>query len=224
MEHDDQFASSLTPSSAKRPRSKSAQRKKTDSKKRMVLSHTGLLEEDRELLRSVAKAKKTIVKEDVDSKVTHLVIRCLKPTENPLRTMKLCKAIASRARIVCWSWVQESCNTRHWAPFESYLHQLSWEQHKDAVYANLNTSFCCYNGPREKKEELMSLVQMGGGTVVQREAGIGNGADDALVYVREEDTKKNSRREQFSRLEPPRGARVVTSGWLLDLCTKNRMD
>eukprot|EP00178_Gracilaria_changii_P004797 TRINITY_DN1781_c0_g1_i1.p1 TRINITY_DN1781_c0_g1~~TRINITY_DN1781_c0_g1_i1.p1 ORF type:complete len:643 (+),score=159.47 TRINITY_DN1781_c0_g1_i1:3986-5914(+) len=208
---------------AKRAREKALPNNNNNNNKRMVLAHTGLKEAERELLRGVARAKNTLLREDVDAKVTHVVIRCERGSHKPLRTMKLCKAIASAARIVCWSWVQQSLHSEQWAPIERHVHPLSWATHRQPVFANLRFSFACYNGARDKKLQLMQLAQMGGATVVQRDGASPHSADAALIYVREEQhVNKSARSEQLRRLQPPRAATVVMSAWLLDLCTNNR--
>lgn len=209
----------------KRARTKAgATPKSRAARKRLVLSYTGLVEPQRELLRTLAKSRRCGMRNDVDDKVTHVVLSCQNVSDKPVRTMKLCKAIASKKSILCWKWVEKSFHERNqWAHTDAYVHNLTWNKDAPPVYDGIRFHFGCYNGAREKKEELMGLVQMGGGCVVRGESGVDSGAQEGVVYVVEElDVKRSSRREQMSRLEPPAGAKVVTSTWVLDLCTKKR--
>ncbi|PXF49447.1 Histone-lysine N-methyltransferase trithorax [Gracilariopsis chorda] len=223
-ESDEDFEGRPTGGSAKRARTKAMAPRTRTGRKRFVLSYTGLAEAQREVLRTIAKSRRCSVRSDVDEKVTHVVISCYNATDRPVRTMKLCKAIASKKTILCWKWVEESFHERHeWADTEGHVHSLTWKKDDAFVYEGVRFHFGCYNGPREKKEELMSLVQMGGGCVVQRENGGGDGGEEGVVYVMEDlDVKRSGRREEVSRVEPPAGAKVVTSTCIVDLCTKKR--
>lgn len=199
-------------------------RRGSEGAKRYILAHTGLQEPQRELLHGVAKMRRAVLKPDLDGRVTHLVIRAYTPGETPARTMKLCKAIVSKTPLVCWKWVEDSSNGDGWAPIEGHIHPLSWKQSDPSIFDGKRFYFGCFAGQKDKREEFINLVQLGGGTIVHREPSneMANDGQNAVIYVRDEDTRKNGRRELLSRFEPPPGATVVTSTWVLDQCTKNR--
>lgn len=204
-------------SSTKRPR------KAGEAGRRFVIIHTGLQESQRDLLYSIAKTKKVVLKDDVEPRVTHLVISTYSVSEIPRRTMKLCKAIASKIPIVCWKWVEDSATVKDWVSFENYVHPLTWKKDEASVFQDKVFYFGCYNGDKKKKDDLITLVQLGNGAILQRDPTLVSlSVRQALLYVREEENRKGGRREFLSRFEPPSNAKIVSSGWILDKCTKDR--
>lgn len=198
-------------------------RRSSEGGKRFCLAHTGLQETQRDQLRGIAKARKAIIKPDLEGRVTHLVIAARTPSDVPSRTMKLCKAIAARIPIVCWNWVEESSKSDDaWVAIDDHIHPLTWKD-KEGVFSGKRFYFGGFNGAKEKKEQLIALIQVGGGSVGNREGSVGKMASQgSLLCVRDEEVKRNGRRELYGRFEPPTGATVVSSGWILDQCTKNR--
>lgn len=188
--------------------------------RRVVLSHTGLDEAQRETLVGVAKARRAVLKDVVDDKVTHVVIGAERADEKATRTMKLCVAVARRLPIVVWGWVRDSCQlTQGWMPVEArYVHAVCRWGEARGVLHGLRFCFQCFGGERERRDALMALVRAGGGSIVQQGGGRGElKMDAALRFVRNEDgVKGKGRRDSKSRFEPPVGASVVGHTWILD--------
>lgn len=197
-------------------------RRSSDGGKRYVLLHSGLRTSQREILTSIAKTRKTTLKGDIDNRVTHMIISADTPEDFPRRTMKLCKAIAARIPLVCWKWVDESVeNDFQWVAMDKHIHPLSWTDEK-TIFEGRRFYFGCYSGPKAMREDLISLVQLGGGNIVHHEPTAGNDAtQSALLYVFNDENGK-SRRESTTRSQVPSDATAVTSNWILDQCTKNR--
>lgn len=197
-------------------------RKSAEGSKRYVLAHTGLHELETESLKGIAKAKKTMVRSDIDRRVTHLIIRPYTKDEYPRRTMKLCKAIAAKIPVVCWKWVEESTESESWISVDQHLHPLSWPKDEPPVFEGLRFYFGAYNGPKEKKDDLSSVVVLGGGSLVYREPSLDTSNNGTLMYVRDEEVEQRGRGELPTRYEPPSGVKTIPSTWILDRCTKDR--
>lgn len=198
-------------------------RKSTDVYRRYVLSTTGLDETRKELLQATAKNKGTMVRSELHKTVSHVVISAYTTDENPRRTMKLCKAIATKTPLVCWKWVEDSANVSAWLPVEPYLHPLSWPKDEPQVFAGMRFYFGGYTGPKEKRQELTALVTIGGGSLIFWEPSAEMAPSNAPVYyIRDDDVEKGHRKELLTRCEPPSDVTIVPSAWILDRCTKHR--
>eukprot|EP00177_Eucheuma_denticulatum_P001248 GFKZ01002274.1.p1 GENE.GFKZ01002274.1~~GFKZ01002274.1.p1 ORF type:complete len:605 (+),score=108.76 GFKZ01002274.1:262-2076(+) len=206
-------------------RSKDAKRAKRGKKKmdggvKVTVAHTGLEERQREEVGRMAKGKRSSVRGVVDQRVSHLVISAREVTERTKRTMKLCRAIAAGIPIVCWGWVEESKRRDGWAECEGFVHELTWDAEKEGRKLFEGRRFCFdgYDGGKERMDELVAIVKLGGGLVVGSSLE-GGGKDRAeTMFVRE----KNRSGGSSSRSQAPAGASVVAGTWILDECTKNR--
>lgn len=207
---------------AARASSNKKARKALGSVTKLALAHTGLQEFQREELAAIAKTRKTMVRSNVDRRVTHLIISARNRDEIPIRTMKLCRAIAARIPIICWKWVEESKACESWAPFEPHYHPLTWPKEENQIFQGFRFYFGTYNGPKEKKDDLSGLVVLGGGSVASREPSRDMMVrDEKMMYIKDDDPKENERREPASRGFSV-SVTVVPSSWILDRCTKNR--
>lgn len=195
--------------------------KSMDGGIKVTLAHTGLEEKQKEELGRIAKGKRSTVRAGVDERVSHLVIRAREVTERTKRTMKLCRAIAAGIPILCWDWVEESKRRDGWAEFDGYVHELTWEAEKEGkrLFEGMKFCFDGYDGDKERMEELVAIVKLGGGLVVgSRFEGGGKDRGEAM-FVRE----KNRNGGSSSRSQAPAGATVVAGTWILDQCTKSRV-
>lgn len=218
FDDDNDDSPAYTPSTSRKNK---RARNSVDGGRRYVLAHTGLHVLEKESLKGTAKAMKTMIRSDVDRRVTHLVIRPLTNEETPIRTMKLCKAIAAKIPIVCWKWVEESAGTEAWAPVDEHLHPLTWPKDEPAAFEGLYFYFGAYNGPKEKKDDLASLVGLGGGLLLSREPSVDSLVDEKILYVRDEDGPQCGRTDSSRHDVSSRGT-TVSASWILDRCTKNR--
>lgn len=206
-----------------RPSSQKRARRASDGLKRTFVAHTGLKDDQKEVLQGLLKSRRTTVKEDIEDRVSYVIVGVVQADEAPTRTMKLCRAVARKVPILCWSWVEESRQCADtWAPIESHVHSLTLRSEEAAIFEGRRFCFACYSGSKSKREEFMDLVRMAGGTVVQREDR-SKGVESETLYVREEETSKKRSRGAKSRFEPPSGATVVSCSWILDQLTKERM-
>lgn len=207
----------------KRARARKKARRSVDTGPKYFFCNTGLGETQKEMLYAVAKAKKVVMRPELDKKVTHLIVRSNTKQEMPLRTMKLCLAIASKTPIMCWKWVEDSKLSAELPSPEPYLHPLTWPCEQPSAFTEMRFIFGVFEGAREKKDALMKLVVAGGGTVMMRDPSYDSASGlENMYYVFDGEHTDHNRRELLSRLEPPPEANVVSSGWILDRLTKNR--
>lgn len=207
----------------KRARTKKKAQKSLNRAPRYVLANTSLSSTQKDKLQIVAKARKAMMKADMDKRVTHLIIRSNTKEETPPRTMKLCVAIARKIPVMCWKWIEESAKFGDWAPSEHYLHPLTWPRDQPSIFAGMRFFFGPFDGAREKREDMINLVTAGGGSVLHRDPSIDSGRpSQKLFYVFDGEHSVYNRRELLSRYDPPPEADVVSSGWILDRLTKNR--
>lgn len=192
-----------------------------DRGKRYVIAHTGLRSVEKEILKIAAKVKKAMIRTDVDRRVTYMVIRAQSTEDTPIRTMKLCKAVAARIPIMCWKWVQKSMKADVWVAAEAYVHPLTWPKDKPPVFESMRFFFGWYNGSKEMRDDLMSVVSLGGGIVVNREPSEDLGDGEATMCVVDEERQKKERTDS-SRRDLSGGGKEISSTWILDQCTKNR--
>lgn len=190
----------------------------SDGGKRIVLSHTGLDDDQKELLVQVAKVRRMTVKDYVGSRVTHMIVGCEKDGK-PTRTMKLCKAVALKLPIVCWGWIKACASDMDGdsdlPDSKEFIHSITRKPSGEGVFEGMTFSFSCFSGDKQKREELAELVKMGGGTVLQRDV-LGKGDTPDAIYVQNEEVNRRRSRDSKSRFDPPRGASVVGRAWLFD--------
>lgn len=196
----------------------------SDGGRRIILSHTGLDDAQKELFLQLTKARRVTVKDDIGSRVTHMVVGCEKDGK-PTRTMKLCKAVALKLPVVCWGWV-EACASIMDADsdlpdMEEFIHPVTRKPSDEGVFEGMTFSFSCFSGDKQKREELAELVKMGGGTVLQRDVS-GKGDTPDAVYVQNEEVNRRRSRDSKSRFDPPRGASVVGRTWIFDRIMQRR--
>lgn len=198
----------------------------SDGGKRLVLCHTGLNDSQKELLHQVAKIRRMTLKDDIEERVTHMLVGC-KRDGKPPRTMKLCKAVALKLPVVCWGWVQACADSvgedTELPDMDAFLHTLTRKPSDAGVFEGMSFSFSCFSGDKQKREELAELVKMGGGSVLWRDLK-GRGVTADTIFVQNEEVNKRRSRDSRSRFEPPAGASVVGRTWIFDKIMLRRDD
>lgn len=185
--------------------------------RRLVVAATGLNDAQKETFATLAKACRVTVKDDVEDRVTHVVIGALEAHDKPTRTMKLCRAVARRLPILCWPWVSTSIANGRPVDTTGYLHSVTRDETEAAVFYGRMFSFSTFSGDKQKRAELGELVKLGGGTIASSESQ----TFDGVVFVRNEDGVQQRRQSRGkSRFEPPDGATVVPYTWILDQITQ----
>lgn len=185
--------------------------------KRLVVAATGLNDAQKETFATLTKACRVTVKDDVEDRVTHVVIGALESHDKPTRTMKLCKAVARRLPILQWPWVSTSIANGRLVDTTDYVHSVTRDETEAAVFYGRVFSFSTFSGDKQKRAELSELIKLGGGTIASSESQIFEG----VVFVRNEDGVQQRRQSRGkSRFEPPDGATVVPYTWILDQITQ----
>lgn len=189
-----------------------------------VLCSTGLVEGQRVLLNGVADIQNTTVKDDMDKRVTHMVINAVRPEDKPTRTMKLCKAIAAGVDLVCFKWVEDSAGaTGSWKEINDYIHPWT-KKGAEPLFRNMRFYFGNLGDKIEDKDEYLSIVKFGGGEVLTMKpvAHARSSASSKLVLVEVGTNKRSSRSGRNASLSSLAGTipdtEVVDPSWILDRC------
>lgn len=210
---------------AKRTSGPSSTEKLSTSLWKGVLCSTGLAEGQRVLLNGVAGVHKTLVKDDFDKRVTHMIINATRPEDKPTRTMKLCKAIAAGLDLVCFKWVEDSAGSSGaWKNVKDYIHPWT-KKGSNPLFHPMHFYFGNFGDKYEDKEEYVAIVKLGGGEVLTMKPNLSSSLPAfSKLYLVEVGSKKGTsrsgRRVSLSSLaEAIPGAEVVEPGWILDQCT-----
>lgn len=193
---------------------------------RPVLCSTGLDEAQKALLKGIAGPKRTQIRPEFDSKVTHMVINAFQPAETPRRTMKLCKAIAAGVQLICFKWVEDAAGPGALPTISDYVHPWTRSEADGPLFAGARFYFGGLRAKTPNKEELIAIVKLGGGTVLNRVPTIDMAPSSQKLYVIQDLSKKqkggSSRRNSSTFVaDGIPGAEVVDSTWILDQCTSS---
>lgn len=190
-----------------------------------VLCATGLDEGQKVLLKGVAGVQRTTIKKDFDKRVTHMVINAFLPENTPTRTIKLCKAIAAGVILVCFKWIEDSAGwVGSWKDVDEYIHPWT-RTGVDPLFKNLRFRFGNIGSKLKDKDDLISIVKLGGGEVVTREPTSGTCPSGSKLILVEADRNHATRQVRGGRRESLvstliiSGAELVEPGWILDQCT-----
>lgn len=211
--------------SAPQRRSSSSKRRRRSAGDgpRYFLVHTGLNETQKELLGGVAGMKKTVVSRNLDSRTTHLVVNAFTPNEAPTRTIKLCNAIAAGIPIVCLKWIEDSAGSGDsWTDIAEHIHPWSRTNRDVGLFQDMRFYFGGFRGMTGQKQDLVLIVQAGGGTVLHREPTAEmTPSHTAIYFVQDDKSRKAKRRRELlaSQAQPVPGVTVISPTWILDRCT-----
>lgn len=191
---------------------------------RLILCATGLDEAQKALLKGIAGQKKTQIRSDFDSRVTHMVISAFQPTDMPKRTLKLCKAIAAGVKLVCFKWVEDAAGPGAWPDISNHLHPWTRNATDGPLFSGARFYFGGLRAMTANKEELIAIVKLGGGTVLNRAPTIDMAPSSQKLYIIQDLANKkkggSSRRNSNTFVaDGIPGADVVDPGWILDQCT-----
>lgn len=206
----------------------------TPTKSRYVLCATGLNEAQKEMLRNVARRKRTAVRDSIDGtgtttkskKVTHMVINAYEEDDAPTRTIKLCKAVAAGVQLVRFKWITDALDSEYaeeWPDVDEYVHQLAGTQ-EDKRFQGMEFYFGTLRKFADKKGDLADIVKLGGGTVLTKKPSHNN-KKLKLMLVEEgnatkgQEKKKGPRRGSLSEIKKRiQGSQIVQPQYILDRC------
>lgn len=182
-----------------------------------ILCSTGLSEGQRDLLRGVASMHRTMIRKDFDKRVTHMIINAFLQEDTPTRTMKLCKAIAAGAQLICFKWVEDSAGwIGSWKNVDKYVHPWTLKG-GGYLFSNMRFYFGALGSRGHEKDDLVSIVKFGGGEVLNREPNNTLSLSKLiLVEVEAKKARRASLKSLSSRLDD---AELVEPTWILDRCT-----
>lgn len=191
---------------------------------KIVLGLTGLNESEKEIASGIASAKRTSIRADFDKRISYMVCNAMNPTDTPTRTFKLCKAVAAGTTIVCHKWISDNIGTAGpWIDVAPYKHSLTSD---GKLFTNMRFYFGNLGKMNQNKQDLITIVKLGGGVVLSIEPSINMTQTSMKLYLVEakskskSNSKRSGRRGSLGHLaDAIPDAEVVEPTWILDRCT-----